>query len=136
MIIRLLGGYQGMHKLTIAEYARLMNISDATARRRAKSGELNSELIDGVTHIVLERLPTDVQGDNQALLVVHLQEQIERQQTEIEYLRNELSESRQRADTLLLQFTQQLERQTLVLEDMRPRSPWRRVKDRFGFQSA
>ncbi len=125
------GVYQEMHKLTVAKYARLMNVSEATARRKVKSGELNSELIDGVTHIILERLPTDSQGDNQSLLVAHLQEEIERQQAEIEYLRNELSESRQRSDTIILQLTKQLETQTLMLEDMRNRSFWRRIKIAF-----
>jgi len=120
-----------MHKLTVAEYARLVNISEATVRRKVKSGELNSELIDGVTHIVSERLPTDGQGDNQSLLVAHLQDEIERQQSEIEYLRNELSESRQRSDTIILQLTKQVETQTFALEDLRTRSFWRRIKMAF-----
>ena len=133
-----------MHKLTVAEYARLMEVGETTVRRRIKSGELSSELIDGVTHIILERLPIDRQNDSQ--LTVQLKEQIEQQQAEIEYLRNELSEARQRtdtiiqqmqedaaeaqerSDTIIMQLTRQLEQKTLALEDMRNRSLWSRIK--------
>ena len=150
-----------MHRFTVAEYARLMNVSEATARRRVKAGELKKELINGVTHILLERLPVDTQNDGQ--LVSLLQEQIEQQKSEIEYLRHELtearqelSESRQRSDTIILQFTLKLEEQTKLLEDMRgkfeeegvvsthrtlatpalKRSLWSRFKTAFGFACA
>jgi TolA-binding protein len=133
-----------MHRFTVAEYARLMNVSEATARRRVKAGELKKELINGVTHILLERLPVDTQNDGQ--LVSLLQEQIEQQKSEIEYLRHELtearqelSESRQRSDTIILQFTLKLEEQTKLLEDMRQSRAsglWARVKTAFGFAAS
>jgi hypothetical protein len=74
-----------------------------------------------------------------------LKERIEQQQTEIEYLRQELTEARQitkqmqedaassqqRSDTIIMQLTRQLEKQTLMLEDMRNRSLWHRIKTVF-----
>lgn len=146
-----------MHRFTVAEYARLMNISEATVRRRIKAGELNTELIDGITHISLERLPvsserlsTTVTDDSQLQLMAQFQERIIEQQSEIKYLRNELSEARQRtdeiirqmqedsseaqqrSDTIILQLTQKFDEQTKLLEDMRHRSLWSRVKMAFG----
>jgi len=126
-----------MQKLTVAEYARLMNASETTIRRKIKSGELSTEQVNGVTNIVLERLPIDSQGDSQ--LISQLQEQVERQQSEIKFLREELSKiteaytqaqadtesSKERTDTIILQLTQQVEQLTgqnqLLLEDKRKR---------------
>jgi predicted RNase H-like nuclease (RuvC/YqgF family) len=84
-------------------------------------------------------------------LIAELKTRIEQQQNEIEYLRGELSSARQRtdqiiqqmqqdtesdkqrSDTIILQLTRQFEEQTKLLEDMRHRSMWSRVKTAFGF---
>jgi methyl-accepting chemotaxis protein len=125
MATTLWGDLLTMQKLTVAQYARLMNASETTIRRRIKSGELSTEQVNGVTYIVLERLPIDSQGDSQ--LISQLQEQVERQQSEIDFLREELSKiteaytqaqtdtesSKERSDTIILQLTQQVEQRAL-----------------------
>lgn len=138
-----------MQKLTVAEYARLMNVGETTVRRRIKAKKLNTELINGVTHVVLERLPVLSQNDSQ-LMIAQFQEQIQQQRSEIEFLRKELSKlteaytqtqedaeaSKQRSDTIILQLTRQFEEQTNLLEDIRNWSLWRRIRMAFTPQRA
>lgn len=44
-----------------------------------------------------------------------------------------LSATSERSDTIIMKLTMQLEKQTLMLEDMRNRSLWRRFKGALGF---
>jgi len=65
-----------------------------------------------------------------------LKAQLKVKDTQIERLQSELSESRQRSDTIILSLTRQFEEQTKMLEDMRQRSLWSRVKATFGFAAS
>jgi hypothetical protein len=65
-------------------------------------------------------------------LINELKAQLQVKDTQIERLQSELSESRQRSDTIILQLTRQFEAQTKLIEDMRHRSLWARVKTAFG----
>ncbi len=144
-----------IRKLSVPEYATIMKISPPTVYRRIKAGKLETETIDGVLHVIVDesQLNSDEIQQRSGELFSELQNRIEAQQSEIQYLREELSkvntelsdtrqshdqiiqqmqqdasESQQRSDTIILQLTRQLETQTLMLEDMRNRSFWRRIK--------
>jgi len=65
-----------------------------------------------------------------------LQDQLKTKNAQIECLQSELSLSRQRSDTIILQLTRQFDEQTKLLEDMRHRSLWSRVKTVFGFAAS
>jgi hypothetical protein len=114
-----------IRKLTVPEYATLMKVSPPTVYRRIKADKLETETIDGILHVIVD--DSQYNSDEEAPdLISELQERLKAQQAEIEYLRQELSkaheelaESRQRSDTIILQFTRQFDEQTKLLEDMR-----------------
>jgi len=128
--------------LSIPEAAKILNVSEKTIRNRIKKGEINAELVDG-KYAIKEQELLDTQAGNQAGNVSTL-ELVEQLRTENEYLRNELSkaqeelsEVRQRSDTIILSLTQRLDDQMKMIEDMRkPQPVWQRVKLWFGFQVA
>lgn len=116
----------------VYDYATRMGTAVSTVYRHIKAGKLETEEIDSVTYVLVDEeelnsieTPFDV--------IPELKERIEQQQTEIEFLRNELSEARQiiqqmqegsesakeRSDTIILQLTQQLDNQTKLIEDLR-----------------
>jgi len=128
--------------LSIPEAAKILNVSEKTIRNRIKKGEINAELVDG-KYAIKEQELLDTQAGNQAGNVSTL-ELVEQLRTENEYLRNELSkaqeelsEVRQRSDTIILSLTQRLDDQMKMIEDMRkPQPVWQRVKSWFVFQVA
>ena len=128
--------------LSIPEAAKILNVSEKTIHNRIKRGEINAELVDG-KYAIQEQDLLDTQPGNQGGNVSTL-ELVEQLKTENEYLRNELSkaqeelsEVRQRSDTIILSLTQRLDEQMKMIEDMRkPQPVWQRVKSWFGFQVA
>jgi len=140
-------------KLKVYDYATTMRISVPTVYRHIKAGKLETETIDGVLYVIVdeEQLNNIEEQDD---LIAELKTRIEQQQNEIEYLRGELSSARQRtdqiiqqmqqdtesdkqrSDTIILQLTRQFEAQTKLIEDMRHRSLWARVKTAFGFATS
>lgn len=131
-------------RIKVYDYATRMGIGVSTVYRHIKAGKLDTETIDGVLYVLadeeeLNAIETPLDA------IAELKERIEQQQTEIEYLRKELTEARQitkqmqedaassqqRSDTIIMQLTRQLEKQTLMLEDMRNRSLWHRIKTVF-----
>lgn len=117
-------------RLKVYDYATRMRISVSTVYRQIKAGKLESETIDDVLYVLVdeEQLNSIEEQDD---IATELRERIAHQDSEIEYLRNELSEARQRSDTIILQLTKQLENKTVALEDMRNRSFWQRIKMAF-----
>ena len=126
--------------VTTSEASRLLDVTERTIQRHIKEGKYQSKLEDARRYVLIEL--SDDAPTNDGQLVVTLQ-------SEVEYLRSELSEVRrdavgekERSDTIILQLTKQLENQTLMLEDTRKeaavlsqsetfrseRSLWRRVK--------
>ena len=83
---------------------------------------------------------------SQMPLVQFLTEENEWLKKRVEALEEELNESRQRSDTIILQLTRQFEEQTKLIEDMRQsrfeesrsagRSLWSKVKTAFGFATS
>jgi predicted DNA-binding protein YlxM (UPF0122 family) len=144
-----------MATLTVSEYASKFKVNESTVRYRIKTGKLQSEMIDGKLHVVFE--DEEITSDLQENYI----KQIEQLLKQIEYLQEELSQSlqreresresadaiiqqiqqdaesaKQRSDTIILQLTRQFEEQTKLLEDMRHRSMWSRVKTVFGFAAS
>jgi len=128
-----------MHKLKVSDYARLVTDSEKTIYRKIKRGELKSEQIEGVLHVVCDELPsvmtsplTDTQILKDARIELleregellekeneHLRQQVEQLTKTIQQMQTDASSSKERSDTIILQLTQQLDNQTRLLEDMR-----------------
>ena len=133
-----------IEKLTIQEYMRKSQISQATVYRHIKSGKLNTEKVDGTLYLIIN----DESNDNNENQFDN--ELVEQLRTENEYLRQQLEEAmrtiqrmqddsesdKQRSDTIILQLTRQFFEQTKLLEDMRHRSMWSRVRTALGFAAS
>lgn len=128
------------HYVKVSEYARAKDIHKKTVYRWIKNGDINAKEIDGVMHVDIDnkRDVNDEANATDATLVQqnsYLQKTIDNLQNQLaqahEIIR-EMQQDRQRSDTIILQLTRQLENQTLMLEDMRNRSLWRRVKMLFA----
>jgi uncharacterized protein YbbC (DUF1343 family) len=131
-------------RIKVYDYATRMGIGVSTVYRHIKAEKLETEMIDGVLYVLADEEELNA-IETPFSAIAELKERIEQQQTEIEYLRQELTEARQitkqmqedaassqqRSDTIIMQLTRQLEKQTLMLEDMRNRSLWHRIKTVF-----
>ena len=109
--------------MSVSEAAEHLGISERQVRNYIKDGKLKAEKTNGKWCIdgsleVTEGKPTEADHSDE----------IEWLRRQVEELQAELSETRQRSDTIILQLTQQLDKQTLMLEDMRNRSLWCRIK--------
>lgn len=119
-------------RLTVQEYASQMKIDKSTVYRHIKTGKLQTEKVDGTLYVFADALQLDAET-SQVPFTKFLVEENEWLKKRVETLEEELNESRQRSDTIILQLTRQFEEQTKLLEDMRRRSLWSRVKATFGF---
>jgi len=86
----------------------------------------------------MEQLQTQIDYLKQLLsekdgLIGQLHTQLEHSKMTLDEVLEESRESRKRSDTIILQLTGQFSEQTKMLEDMRQRSVWSRVKTAFGF---
>jgi len=123
--------------MTVGEYAKKYGISEHTVYRKIEKGEIAAEKCQG-NWTILVKDDLSEKKDNSVKDNEQDDQLIEQLRDEIEYLREKLDqaqEDRQRADTIIMQLTKQLEKQTLLLEDMRDRSLWKRVKTALGFAS-
>ncbi|MHC4537876.1 MAG: hypothetical protein ACYS6K_28430 [Planctomycetota bacterium] len=141
-----------MHKLRVSEYARLTSDNEKSVYRKIHRGELQAEKINGILHVVCDRLPSDQVGEqsDNRLFIEEKDARIQQLETENEYLRQQLDQTtrtiqqmqedsesdRQRSDTIILQLTQKFEEQTNLLEDMRHQSLWSKVKTVLGFAAS
>ncbi len=121
--------------MTVQEFAQKHGVSQRTVYRWIESGKVHGIKIDDTW-----KIDDNVDMTNDMNIVSVLRQQIEQLQSENEYLRNKLDQSqdeahedRLRTDTIIMQLTKQLEQQTLLIEDMRHRSLWTRVKTALGF---
>jgi predicted transcriptional regulator len=123
-------------KLTVPEYAMQKGLNQSTVYRWIQQGKVETEKIDGILHIVVDVDEIESQDANvKESLIAQMRSEIDYLREENKQLIQELSESRQReddarqrSDTIILQLTRQFEQQTKLLEDMRNRSFWRRIK--------
>jgi excisionase family DNA binding protein len=120
--------------MTVQDFVQQYGVSRRTVYRWIESGKIRATKIDDKWDID-DDIDIDVTyGAEYADTNKLLQQQIEQLQGENQYLRNKLDqaqEDRLRADTIIMQLTKQFEQQTLLLEDMRNRSLWRRLKMAF-----
>ena len=113
--------------MTLKETCQYTGKSETTIRHWIKTGKLKATLNDGKYDIdpaAIESLvnpPPKVETTEPATAVIdQMTRQIDSQNGEIAFLRNELSQQSKRHDTLLLQMTQQLDRAHLQIEDLTP----------------
>jgi F0F1-type ATP synthase membrane subunit b/b' len=64
-----------------------------------------------------------------------LQRRLEQAQQTVDKMQEERQKAQERSDMIVMQLTRQLEQQTLLLEDMRHRSIWRRLKAVFATEA-
>ena len=128
----------------VSEYSQSVGVHKKTVYRWIKNGDINAKEIDGVWHIDID-YELNESSDTNATIDTLMQQNSYLQQT-IDDLKNQLAQAheiikemqqdRQRSDTIIMQLSKQLEQQTLLLEDMRHRSMWSRVKTAFGFAAS
>ena len=125
--------------MTVEQYAKRHGLSIETVRRHIRSGKLKARR-KGRAYVIDDtndrtRDTTDDRHTQQLLTekdarIAHLQEMLATFQPQVERLEAELSESRQRSDTIIMQLSKtveaqqlQIQNQTLLIEDLRqPRS--------------
>lgn len=137
--------------LTMADAASALSISIRTLHRRLADGVFETKTDNGRKYVlvpedcqyVVDGRQNDDVADKETV-VEHLKQMIEEKDKQIERLQKTLDEalqesanSRERSDTIILKFTQQMEEQKLLIEDLRkPKPLWQRVKARFGWSVA
>ena len=118
--------------MTLKAACQYLGKSESTIRRWIKTGKLRATLNDGkydIDDASIESLVNPPQKEEATepaaatAVTDQMTKQIDSQNGEIAFLRNELSEQSKRHDTLLLQMTQQLDRAHLRLEDLTSASP-------------
>ena len=124
---------------TIQQYAAYKNVSVNTIRNWIKQEKVNATKKDNQWFITCTDTDTNTStntdtntstNDNKNYI-----ELLQEKDKQIEFLKSQLEESnqaRQRADTILMQLSQQTDRQQLQIEDMRRnRSIFARIREVF-----
>lgn len=143
--------------LTMTEAAARLGVSERTVQRRVANGDYETKTEGGRKYVLLKTVgdadmntlydgqtadnPDDMSEKD--VIIKMQQEQIEMQKEQIEHLKQllddalqDVRESKERADTIIITLTQRLDEQVKMIEDIRkPRPLWKRVKARFGFQT-
>lgn len=107
----------------------ILDISLSTLRRRIDNGEIESRLEDNRRSVLIhhdtssdssakqEAAPTDTSFVEQLKYQIEsLQKQLDTREGEVAKLQEELSQSRERSDTIILQLTRQVEQSQRLLE--------------------
>jgi len=148
-------------RYTIQEYADKMQVNASTIYRWAQQGKLTTEKINGALHVIVDdekmqdetaKMQNDHGADSLIItdMIAEMKERIESLEEEnkeknrqienlnllIQQMQQDAASARQRSDTIILQLTRRFEEQTKLLEDMRHRSLWTRVKAAFGFAAS
>lgn len=123
--------------ITIKEYAQQQGVTERTVYRWVKNNDIEVKKVKGVLHVKI-----DGESDDKDELILtlksencHLLQQIEYLQHRLEQAQETIDTMQQRSDTIIMQLTRQLEQQTLMLEDLRHRSIWKRIKAVFATES-
>ena len=123
--------------ITIKEYAQQQGVTERTVYRWVTNNDIEVKKVKGVLHVKI-----DGESDDKDELILtlksencHLLQQIEYLQHRLEQAQETIDTMQQRSDTIIMQLTRQLEQQTLILEDMRQRSIWRRLKAVFATEA-
>ena len=135
-------------QMPLEEAAQYLNVSERTLRRRIQSGKITANKIKGkwIVDINLDdntektatrQQDADLSGQNGtnadlAELVSQLKSENEHLRGTNQQLLSSMDEARTRSDTIIMQLSQQIDRQQLQLEDMRRnRSIFARIRDVF-----
>lgn len=131
---------------TVEEAAQILDVDKSTIYRRVKAGTLSEKRINGIKHVLLEVEKGDLQRFAIPCESLHYKKLLEEKEAlrktlekQVEDLKERLldaNDARERSDTIILQLTRQIEKQTLMLEDMRDQSFWKRIKATFGFATS
>jgi len=118
--------------IKVSEYAQEKGVTPRTIYRWSQKGDIEVKEIDGVLHV---KVDNESNGDNDIISQIksqngHLQEEIDYLRTRLAQAQEALTEAQARHDMIVAQLTQQNQ---LLLEDMRHRSLWQRVKAALGF---
>ena len=125
-------------QMPLEEAAQYLNVSERTLRRRIQSGKITANKIKGkwIVDINLddntEKTTTRQQDADLAELVSQLKSENEHLRGTNQQLLSSMDEARTRSDTIIMQLSQQIDRQQLQLEDIRRnRSIFARIRDVF-----
>jgi len=134
---------------TVSEFARQHNVTNRAVYNWIEQGKIQAKKVEGKLRIFEENANEKVKFFEENVNSNENDKLAENLESEIDYLRKELTQAHEtlaeanqtiadmqkRHDTIVMQLTKQLEQQTLMLEDMRHRSLWRKVKSALGFAS-
>jgi excisionase family DNA binding protein len=123
---------------TVAEASEIIGISERTVLNWIHEGKLEAKKDGKAWQIYTNLAEFSQNSEKNAEIASLLQEQVnnlhqqnaELMQQNSELIR-QLAETSERSDTIIMQLSKQLEQQTFLLEDLRQRSLWRRVKMAF-----
>ena len=136
--------------ITVAEAARKLGISDRAVRQWIASGKLEAERNGRSWQIPTSAISNGKESEADFHVTAQMRSeidylrselaeknrQIETQADQIALLQTDMSEQSKRADTIIMQMTQQLDRAHLQLEDLRQcRTLWQRIKGVFVVES-
>ena len=128
---------------TIQQYAAYKNVSVNTIRNWIKQKKVNATKKDNQWFITCTNTDTNTDTNTSTNTSTNAStndnknyiELLQEKDKQIEFLKSQLEESnqaRQRADTILMQLSQQIDRQQLQIEDMRRnRSIFARIREVF-----
>ncbi len=120
---------------TIQQYAAYKNVSVNTIRNWIKQKKVNATKKDNQWFITCTNTSTNASTNASTNDNKNYIELLQEKDKQIEFLKSQLEESnqaRQRADTILMQLSQQTDRQQLQIEDMRRnRSILARIREVF-----
>ncbi len=120
---------------TIQQYATYKNVSVNTIRNWIKQKKVNATKKDNQWFITCTNTDTNYGTNTSTNDNKNYIELLQEKDKQIEFLKSQLEESnqaRQRADTILMQLSQQTDRQQLQIEDMRRnRSIFARIREVF-----
>lgn len=122
---------------TVKEYAKEQGISPKTVYRWLKNNDIEGKKIKGIWRVKVGNNSTN---NSELILTLkseneNLRNQIEKLQDRLQQAQDTIDSMQERSDTIIMQLTRQLENQNHMLEDMRNRSLWTRVKAAFSFAS-
>jgi hypothetical protein len=86
-----------VRRVTVAEAARMLNVSAEAVRSRVQRGTLDSIKVDGAVYVLLDAdqvRPSTVRPDDQTPLIESLQALVQSLQDQTAYLREQLDQER------------------------------------------
>lgn len=97
-----------------------LGVSKRTLYRWIKQGKVKERIIDNMRQILVSEIDTMSKNDTDK------DKLIDQLKSEIDYLRKELSESRERSDSIIMTMTKQIEDQRLMLTEAK-KPFWKRL---------